>query len=226
METRRIKNVVFDLGRVLIDWQPYEYMIKKFGKETAEFLERVIFNSKEWNLMDKGIINEHELWNLFIYKHPEYKIPIEHLKENVTNLLIEIKDNTKLLEPLKAMGYKLYVLSNFSEMNFAYVYRKYDFFKKFDGMVISSHVKQIKPDKEIFEILIERYNIIPQESLFVDDRLENIQTAEILGFEFIHLTDHTKLREELERKLNIKFDEHNLTGEQYETTAKCSKQSI
>ncbi len=223
MEISRIKNIVFDLGKVLIDWQPYEYMVKKFGKETAEFLEKVIFSSKEWNLMDKGIINEQELWNLFMYKHPEYKIPIEHLKENVTNLLIEIKDNTKLLEPLKAMGYKLYVLSNFSELNFAYVYGKYDFFKKFDGMVISSHVKQIKPDKEIFEILIERYDIIPQESLFIDDRLENIQTAKMLGFEVIHLTDHTRLKEEFERKLNIKFDEYTLTEGQYEPTAKHSK---
>ncbi|MGC8903062.1 MAG: HAD family hydrolase [Fervidobacterium sp.] len=203
-----IRNIVFDLGRVLINWQPYEYISNKFGKESAEFLDKHLFNSLEWNLMDKGKLTEDQLWDIFVERFPHYSTVIQDLKYNVTSLLVEIKENTRLLRPLKDFGFKLYVLSNFSNGNFDYVVKRFDFFNYFDGMVISSHVGQIKPDKEIYETFIKIYKLDPKQSLFIDDKRENIQTAKELGFHVIHLTDHSLLKSELEEKLSIKIEAH------------------
>ncbi len=205
----QIKNIVFDLGRVLIDWRPYEYMAQEFGDEVATFLWKNVFDTIEWNLMDKGEITEEELWNMFIERFPHYTEYLKKMSEKVPELLIPIEENVKLLKPLKEMGYKLYVLSNFSRGNFKYVYEKFSFFKLFDGMVISGFVRKIKPDVEIYQILMENFNINPVESLFIDDREDNTRTAKLLGFNTIHLPDHTLLRIELEKVLDEQINISN-----------------
>lgn len=205
----QIKNIIFDLGRVLIDWRPYEYMAQEFGDEVATFLWKNVFDTTEWNLMDKGEITEEELWDMFIEKFPQYTEYLKKMSEKVPELLIPIEENVKLLKPLKEMGYNLYVLSNFSRGNFKYVYEKFSFFKLFDGMVISGFVREIKPDAEIYQILMENFNINPVESLFIDDREDNIRTAKLLGFNTIHLPNHTLLKIELEKVLDEQINISN-----------------
>ncbi len=192
-----IKNIVFDLGRVLINWEPYEYMLKHFPKDVADKLNREIFEHQDWQLMDKGIISENQLWQKKIEELPEYAQYILHMKEKSPQLLTPIEENVEIAGILKQKGFKLYVLSNFSENNFKMVYEKYDFFKLFDGMIISSDVKAIKPEREIYLKLIKRYNLIPQESLFIDDKWENIKTAQEFGFKTIHLPYPWQLKEKL-----------------------------
>ncbi|MCX7653365.1 MAG: HAD family phosphatase [Fervidobacterium sp.] len=201
-----IRNIIFDLGRVLIDWRPYEYMVKEFGSEVAIFLWKNVFDTVEWNLMDKGEITEEQLWNMFKEKFPEYKEYIEKMSLKVPELLTPISENVELLMPLKRMGYQLYVLSNFSRGNFNYVYKKFEFFKIFDGMIISGFVKQIKPEVEIYQTLIFNFNLNPFESLFIDDKEENIKTAKFFGFNVIHLPDHSLLKERLENILGKKIN--------------------
>lgn len=199
-------TIVFDLGRVLISWDPQGYMEMVFGQEVSEFLQRNVFQSREWDLMDKGDIEEEKLWRIMIQRYPEYESYILHMKEKVMELLKPIDENVLLLPFLKQKGYRLFVLSNFSKNNFDYVRKKYDFFKYFDGIVISSHVNQIKPDEEIFKILIQTYDVRPERSIFIDDKFENVQTAIRLGFTVIHLTDHRRLREHLIQVLGQRFD--------------------
>ncbi|MEJ5228538.1 MAG: HAD family phosphatase [Pseudothermotoga sp.] len=194
-----IENIVFDLGRVLIQWDPYGYMLKNFGEPVATFLNDNLFEAREWNLLDKGELEEDLLWQMMLERFPQYAQHITHMKENVLQILLPIEENTKLLPQLKTMDYKLYVLSNFGKRGFDYVYKTYEFFKYFDGMVISYRVKQIKPDSQIYKILIENYNIDPSKSIFIDDKLENTQTAQKIGFKVIHLKDHTVLKGELQR---------------------------
>lgn len=198
-----INNIVFDLGRVLIDWQPEMYMKERFSEDIATFFWKHIFNSEEWNLMDKGELTEEQLWDLFSQRYSNYIYYINHMKEKVPELLIPIQNNINLLPALKRLGYKLYVLSNFSSMNFEYVYKKFDFFNIFDGMVISSHVHSVKPELKIYEFLIQKFNINPSKSLFVDDKIENIQSAQRLRFNVIHLTDPKELKSKLEEYLQI-----------------------
>ncbi|MFN6991560.1 MAG: HAD family hydrolase [Fervidobacterium sp.] len=201
----KIINIVFDLGRVLIDWQPELYIKEHFGEDIATFFWKHIFNSEEWNLMDKGKLTEEQLWNLFSQRYSNYIYYINHMKEKVPELLIPIQDNIKLLPALKKLGYKLYVLSNFSSMNFDYVYKKFEFFNLFDGMIISSHVHSVKPELRIYECLIEKFNLNPLESLFIDDKIENIQGAQRLQFKVIHLTNPKELKSKLEEYLQIKI---------------------
>ena len=192
-----IENIVFDLGRVLINWEPDKYMMEKFDKNTTEFLLKNVFNTPDWNLMDKGEISEKKLWENKLEQFPQYKEEIEHMKNKVLYLLTPIEENTKLISQLKELGYKLFILSNFSEKAFEFVYNKYDFFKCFDGMVISSHVRAIKPEEKIYRILIEKYNLKPEKSLYIDDKIENIEAGKKLGFNTIHLQNPRDLKRKL-----------------------------
>lgn len=198
-----INNIIFDLGRVLINWEPEKYMKKVFDENTTSFLLEKIFNTNDWNLMDKGVIDEQTLWENKLNQYPEYKKEIEHMKNKVLDLLTPIEENAKLLYILKEKGYNLYILSNFSKIAFQKVYEKYDFFKLFDGMIISSHVKSIKPEDEIYKILIEKYKINPAESLYIDDKIENIKAGEKFGFKTIHLEKPEDLKDKLSKILKI-----------------------
>ncbi|WP_126993789.1 HAD family hydrolase [Thermosipho globiformans] len=200
-----IKNIIFDLGRVLINWEPEKYMKKVFDEKTTSFLLEKVFNTNDWNLMDKGVIDEKTLWENKLNQYPEYKKEIEHMKNKVLDLLTPIEENTNLLYTLKEKGYNLYILSNFSKIAFQKVYEKYDFFKLFDGMVISSHVKSIKPEDEIYKILIEKYKITPIESLYIDDKIENIRAGEKFGFKTIHLERPEELKNKLSKILKIEM---------------------
>ncbi|AEH51515.1 HAD family hydrolase [Pseudothermotoga thermarum] len=198
-----VKNVVFDLGGVLLSWEPYKYMLENFGKEVADFLNQKVFEDKDWWLMDQGVYTEKELWEKKKAQLPEYRHYLEILEKVVPELLVPIQENVSVALRLKELGYKIYILSNFSKNNFDYVYSKYDFFKAFDGMVISSHVNVVKPDEKIYRILIERYSLIPQECLYVDDRKENVEMGLKLGFFAVHLEVPYQLKSIVEKILKI-----------------------
>ncbi len=200
-----IKNLVFDLGGVLLHWEPYEYMLKEFGKDVADFLNQKIFEDVDWSLMDQGIYTEKELWEKKKAELPNYTEYICILEDVVPKLLVPVEENVRLVGKLKELGFKLYILSNFSLHNFEYVYKKYDFFKLFDGMVISSHVKAVKPHEEIYRILIDKYSLKPSECLYIDDRKQNAETGLKLGFNVIHLDKPQNLKQALEKVLKIKL---------------------
>ncbi|MDN5324432.1 MAG: putative hydrolase of the superfamily [Thermosipho sp. (in: thermotogales)] len=199
----QIENVVFDLGRVLLNWDPYGYMKKRFKKEVADFLRSYVFETDDWDLMDKGELTEDKLWEMKLKNYPEYREYILHMKEKVVELLSPIEENIKIVYKLKDMGYKLYILSNFSAKTFEKVYKKYEFFKYFDGMVISSHVKEVKPNVKIYKILVQKYNINPANSLYIDDKVENIETGKKLGFKTIHLEKPNMLKEMINKYIKI-----------------------
>ena len=198
-----IKNIVFDLGGVLIDWRPCEYLVESFPEDVAKVLERKIFRHEDWKKMDRGTLPESELWKKKRGELSEYREHIEKLERKVPELLKPIEENVKVLPVLKEKGFRLYVLSNYGKTYFEMVRRKHRFFDLFDGMVISSHVGFIKPEKEIYLELIKRYKITPEESLFIDDTEENVKVAKELGFSAIHLAEPSRLKERLFAYLKI-----------------------
>jgi putative hydrolase of the HAD superfamily len=115
-----------------------------------------------------------------------------------------IQDRIEILKPLKKNGYKLFILSNFIEEAFKHVIEQYDFFSQFDGRVISYEEKVIKPEKAIYDILVNRYNLIPQECVFLDDHSSFLKPAKQLGMATILVHQNTDLKEEF-RKINIVF---------------------
>ena len=147
-----IKNIVFDLGNVLISFRPSEYFDKKKYPENikAKILSD-IFGSKEWHMLDNGMINTSQAINSIAATSSLNKEEIAHIFNLRSELLFPLDQNVRLLPELKKQGYRLFFLSNFPLDLFEEVKTGYYFFKYFDGGVISSEVKVSKPDSRIFD---------------------------------------------------------------------------
>ncbi len=177
-----IKNIVFDLGNVLISFRPSEYFDKKgYPENIKSKILNDIFASKEWRMLDSGEINTSEAIDSIALKSSLNKEEIAHIFNLRTDLIFPIDQNVLLLPELKKQGFRLYYLSNFPIDIFEEVKTGYYFFRYFDGGLISAEAKSSKPDRRIYEILLERYKIIPDETLYIDDVEINVKTAESLG---------------------------------------------
>ncbi len=192
-----IKNIIFDIGNVLLNFYPYEYLKKKYSDEDALFLFSAIFDTDEWLDLDRGTITEEEALNKFIERNPEKEIILREMMSKFYNIFTPIDSSIMILKYLRLQGYNLLFLSNIHIGIYGHIIEKYDFFKEFAGGIISAKVKQLKPETDIFFSLIGKYNIKPVESIFIDDTVHNIQTANKLGFETIHLTDPDTLKDDL-----------------------------
>jgi 2-haloacid dehalogenase len=192
-----IKNIIFDFGGVLIDWNPRYFYKDVFSdiKEMEYFLSEVW--SPQWNMKHDAGYSFSEITHELKELHPEYRNEIEMYQQNWEKMIKgEISENTKLLNPLKSK-YRLFGLTNWSAEAFPVIYPKYEFFKAFEGIVVSGEEKLVKPGKLIYQLLLNRYDLLENESLFIDDSLKNIETANELGFSTIHINGTQSLEEQL-----------------------------
>jgi 2-haloacid dehalogenase len=194
----RIKCVVFDIGGVLIDWNPRHLFRKVFDSEDEMewFLANVC--TYEWNVQQDGgklfSVATAELQQKF----PEYSDKIALYYGRWEEMLDgDIKGTVEIFRRLKSAGMPLYALSNWSHEAFPVAYNRYDFMKDFDGLVVSGYEKLLKPDHAIYRVLMERYNVNPAESVYIDDNKPNAEAAAELGFNAIHFTSPDQLRAEL-----------------------------
>lgn len=199
-----IKSVVFDIGGVLIDWDPRHLYRKVFDSE--EEMEWFLTNvcTYEWNIQQDG----GKLFSVataeLSAKYPEYSDKIALYYNRWEEMLNgEIKESVDLFHELKSKGMPLYALSNWSHEAFPVAYAKYDFMKEFDGIVVSGYEKLLKPDHAIYKVLIDRYNINPPESAYIDDNKLNADAATELGFHSIWFRSPEQLRADL-RNLGLK----------------------
>lgn len=194
-----IKNIIFDFGGVLMDWNP-RYFFKDYFNDDEKmeyFLENVAQSA--WNEeQDRGRTLS-EGTEVQVKKFPDWEKEIRAYYNNWTTMLkSDIPQNVEVLRKLAKTHYHLFGLTNWSEETFPYALENYDFFQLFDGkIVVSGTEKLIKPDPKIWYVLLERYHLKPQESVFIDDSLKNIETARSLGFETVHITPETSLEKEL-----------------------------
>ncbi len=199
-----IKNLVFDLGNVLISFRPSEFFDKKNFPETIKStILTDIFESREWLMLDNGDINTSQAIDLIAEKSSLKREEIAHIFNLRTEMMFPLDSNVRLLPELKKQGFSLYFLSNFPIDIFEEIKTGYFFFTYFDGGVISSEVKFSKPDKRIFEILLEKYRLIPSESLLVDDIEINVRSAESLGMKGLVTYGSDNISDELSAALNI-----------------------
>ena len=201
-----IRNIVFDLGNVLLKFKPKEFLRNYTDdREKIERFVKRVTGSQKWLLLDQGLLSVSEVEDHLKNKYPEDKNLLDSFFENWMDMLTPIEKNVELLYLLKDKGYRIYALSNFIKEAFHYVVNKYEFFTIFDGMVISYREKVIKPQREIFEILLERYELVAEKCLFIDDTRSYIDVAEALGFHVIHYGEGVDLKEELTKfKIPIK----------------------
>ena len=199
-----IKNIIFDFGGVVMDWDPRYFFKDHFNDD--EKMEHFLKNIDEWNAeQDRGRTLA-EGTEIQVAKHPEWEKEIRAYYDNWTTMLkSDIPHNVEVLRKLEHSKYDLFGLTNWSAETFPYALENYDFFKIFEGkIVVSGTEKLIKPDPAIWEVLMERYQIKAEESVFIDDNAKNIEVAKNLGFICIHIKEDTDLEKEL-KDLGVNF---------------------
>nr|WP_315030019.1 HAD family phosphatase [uncultured Chryseobacterium sp.] len=195
----KIKNIIFDFGGVLMDWDP-RYFFKEYFNDDEKmeyFLKNIA--EDEWNVEQDRGRSLAEGTEIQVKKFPEWEKEIRAFYDNWTVMLkSDIPQNVEVLRKLKNTDYHLFGLTNWSAETFPYALENYDFFQIFDGkIVVSGTEKLIKPDPKIWHVLLERYDIKADESVFIDDNAKNIEMAQSLGFRTIHVHPDTNLEHEL-----------------------------
>lgn len=174
-----MKNIVFDLGGVVFARDP-----RKFEPEFIEFFSYILLPEmpKFWEDYDRGVVTYDEvIASLADYNTCERELAERNLRRSILTQE-EIPATKSLIADLKAAGYRLYVLSNMS-LEFIEFLRKKEVYSHFDGEVVSCVEHVVKPEKEIYNRLVERYGLKPEETLFIDDRKKNTATARELGWQ-------------------------------------------
>ena len=197
-----IDTIIFDLGGVLIDWQP-DHMYKKIIKDEQQrkwFLETIC--TMEWNEQQDGGRTIQEANNELITQYPEHRELILAYYDRWEEMLVgPILPTVELFKNIKSSGkYKLYALTNWSAETFPRALELFDFLHWFDGRVVSGEEKTRKPYKEIYDIILNRFSLSPQKTLFIDDNIKNINTAKEIGINCIHFSSPEQLTEELKNK--------------------------
>jgi FMN phosphatase YigB (HAD superfamily) len=188
-----IKNIIFDIGNVLVAYRPEEYLDRfGFDENVRKAVLHGIFHNKNWEELDRGTIDEAEAIRRFCEEAPEVEAEIRKVMENWKELLIPLPETIEILRELKEKEYKVFALSNYHKAAFAKILAENDFFSLLDGRVISYEIHLVKPEKEIYEYILNKYQLKPEESLFVDDMQRNLDGASLCGIH-THLFD-TPLR--------------------------------
>lgn len=193
----KIKNIIFDFGGVLVDWNPVYLYKKVFDNESDMnyFLENIC--TSEWNVQQDAGRPLSEATELLQKEHPEHKELIGHYYGRWEEMLGGLfEENVRVLHLLKEK-YPIYGLTNWSAETITTAYRKYDFFEHLKGIVVSGDEKLIKPDPKLYQVLLDRYNLKANESLFIDDNIHNIESAHKMGFHTIHFREDTDLEKEI-----------------------------
>ncbi len=197
-----INTIIFDLGNVLIDWNPaYVYRtIFETEEEVKHFLDHVC--SPEWNEAQDGGRSLQEATDILIAEFPEQEANIRAYYGRYEEMLGgPLPGSVEILRGLKeSKNYRLLALTNWSAETFPVALRKFDFLGWFDGIVVSGVEKNRKPFPDFYQLLLDRYEVKAEEALFIDDNFRNILAAREMGIESIHFTSP----EELDRALKEK----------------------
>ena len=193
---------LFDLGGVFFDWDPNHFFKNIFEKaeERKYFLTEVC--SDDWNIQQDAGRTIKDAESELIPKFPHYEKEIKMYYKNHRKMIKGTFDlSIKVLENLKKLNYECYVLSNWSAETFVGMLDDYSFLNNFDGLLISGEDKLMKPDFAIYELAIKRFNLVPKETVFIDDKLENINAAKKMDLNIIHLIDPKSIESEINKFL-------------------------
>lgn len=193
-----IRNVIFDIGNVLVDFRWKEYLIDKgFSADMIKRIVKASVASPYWDEFDKGALSEEETMRLFISCDSEIEKELHEAYDSIVGMITRREDAIPWVKALKEAGYGVYYLSNFSKKAYDECYDTIDFLPYMDGGVLSYQEKVIKPDPAIYNILLERYGLTPSECVFIDDTEKNITSARELGFAGIVHTSYDDTSKQL-----------------------------
>lgn len=196
---RAINTVIFDLGNVLIRWDPRNLYRKLFGEQT-EAMERFLTEvcHPEWNERQDAGRTWQEAIDEAIARHPQHEDLIRAYRLRWDEMLDgAILESVAVLQQLRDNGTRLLALTNWSRETFPVALERYDFLHWFEGILVSGEVGLIKPDPAIFRLLISRFEVEVSRAIFIDDSLRNVDGARQVGLPAIHFEDAGKLRRDL-----------------------------
>lgn len=198
-----IRNIVFDLGGVVLNWNPQKVKENfKGNPQLPAYLFESDFFRDYWTEFDRGTVSETEIIRQMAAFSGHSETECRELVEFIKHSLTDIPATVSLIRELAGRGYRLYCLSNMAVEYYDYL-KEREVFRYFEGRIISGLVKAVKPEEEIYRMLLERYSLDPQETLFIDDLEKNIEAARQLGFRTVHFTDreqgYASIREMLEK---------------------------
>jgi putative hydrolase of the HAD superfamily len=193
-----IRNIVFDIGRVLLEFNPIAYLDEKYNNPfLSRELHKAIFGSNEWLELDRGTVTDEDAIEILSERHDAFKEHIPEIIGQWNEILIPIEGTVEILRELKSKGYNIYLLSNFHKSAFEKVYHRYPFLSLADGKIVSYKINMIKPDDEIYEYLLNTFSLKPEECLFIDDTAANTEAAHKLGFNTIQFQNPIQLKNDL-----------------------------
>ena len=187
-----IKNVVFDLGRVIYTYNPRQDLLNQgFSEEAADLFMARVYDSDTWIELDRGTYTLSEAVSNWIAKFPDIAEDLRRVFDNgwVDRIIKIMPDSLDFFYEVKQRGFKVYILTNIMEDTFTHVRARDPFFDDADGLIVSAHEKLIKPDHSIYHCLLNRYNLIPGETIFIDDLPQNIAAAKEVGIRGIQFTN-------------------------------------
>ncbi len=193
-----ITTIIFDIGNVLADFTWREHY-EKFGYDDA-MIERIAdatVRSSIWNENDRGVWSDEQLLQAMIDNDPEIEKDIRRVLDNVDTMVVHNDYAIPWITELKKKGYRILYLSNFSRKAREECAQALDFLPYLDGGILSYQEKVIKPMPEIYELLIERYQLVPEECVFLDDTLVNLEAAGKFGIHTIQFKNQAQAIEEL-----------------------------
>ena len=191
---------LFDLGGVFFDWDPKFFFTKIISdKEEMDFFLTKVCND-EWNLAQDSGRSIEDGEKDIIRKFPQYENLIKLYYPNHRKMIKgTFQSSIDILIKLKQDNYECFVLSNWSSETFIDIPKEFKFMENFDGLLISGEDKLVKPDPKIYLLAIDRFNLDPQNTVFIDDKLVNIEAAKKLGFKTIHLTNPNTIEVEINK---------------------------
>ncbi|KLI41045.1 haloacid dehalogenase [Brachyspira hyodysenteriae] len=198
-----IKNIVSDIGNVLYEFNVNEFMNKYIDEEDREKFFQNSFSNKNWHLMDKGDLDFNDARKLFIDMNPKYQKIIDELFDtSLTLCLNKNHNNISLLKEYKNKGYDIYYLSNMPSETFEALRKETDFFDDTCiGGVVSAHIKMIKPNKDIYEYFLNKFDLKADECLFIDDNINNVNAALDIGIKAVQLKKIYDMKDILQNML-------------------------
>lgn len=195
-----IKNIVLDIGNVLVDWNPKGAM-RELGL-SEEMVQKVAAATVEtdfWNEADRGVLSPEEILEEFHKKSPELREEIDLFWNHVELSLRQFSYTKDWIRSMKEQGFHVYILSNYGDWTYQKTKAEaLDFLALVDGAILSYAVKQIKPDADIYQTLLSRFGLTAEECVFIDDRLENVEGAKREGIHGIHFRTIEQVQKELE----------------------------
>lgn len=197
---QRIDTIIFDVGNVLVDFSWRRYL-ESFGydPDTEEAVAGAMFLSPQWDEMDRGLLPDQAYLDFFIQNAPQYEAEIRMVYDGCGDCIHTYDHAVPLVQSCRKKGCRTYILSNYSRYLFYETEHKMPFRRYMDGEIFSFQTGQIKPEPGIYHSLLKRYSIDPRRALFLDDRQENLDTAEKLQIRTVRFSTYEKALAELEQ---------------------------